>query len=227
MTNSMVGDDWIRLAVASNPVQKLPNGSFLSGPVRLSYPSLFVPKANRLNPAAEPTYEASLIFPPIANVQVLYTEIVPTVAAAYPGSVVNGQVFGVAFPFNDQAVPGPKGPKKGHNFTGLYLNAKNVKPVNVGLMTPAGFQVLTDQTRVYGGVWAICNFTLYASKAGVKRIAVGLNSVVIYGDDEPLGGAQALDPNTAFAGIKAGAPIAIPHTAFGGGGIDPAISALL
>jgi hypothetical protein len=217
MKDSMVGDAWITQAVQANPITQLDNGSFLSGPVRINYPSFFVPKANNLNPTEPPKYECTLLFPPIANVGLMFQAVTNIVAAAYPSCVQNGQIYGCALPFNDQGKPGKNGPKKGYTPGCVALNAKNLSPVRVGIMTPNGFVDVTDKSKVYSGVWGIVNFNFYATKTGPSRIAVGLNSVVIYGDDMPLGGAAPIDPNTAFAGIKAGAPISVPSGAFGSG----------
>jgi hypothetical protein len=217
MKNSMVGDAWIIEACRNNPITYQGDGRFRSCPVRLSYPDLFEAKTNRMDPSKPPKFSTAMLFPPhgVCDLSPLYQAAQQIGAAAYAENMYNGQLHGVEMPFTDQA---KKMQSAGYTPGCIYLNAKgNFKPRVVDV--PPAMNDIIDQRRVYPGVWAIVSFNFYATKPPHKRIAVGLDAVMIYGDDTPLGGAGQVDVQAAFGGVKSSAPIAVPMAAFGGAAV--------
>jgi len=77
-------------------------------------------------------------------------------------------------------------------------------------------QPLTDETRVYAGVWAIAIIRFFTYDKGVNRgVSTGLNGLMIVADDKQLGGG-GVDPQTAFGGVQIDAEVD-PAGMFSGG----------
>lgn len=59
---------------------------------------------------------------------------------------------------------------------------------------------IVDEEEIYSGVWAIVSVTFYAyDVSGNKGVAVGLNNVMKFKDDEHLGGRTSADSD--FGGV--------------------------
>jgi len=81
MRNSRIPDAWLQEAMRTNPFRRIvdkatgqPLGSLTTCPCRLSYPSIFQPEENRLNPGGKGKYKATLLFPPNADLTLLQQE---------------------------------------------------------------------------------------------------------------------------------------------------------
>jgi hypothetical protein len=87
----------------------------------------------------------------------------------------------------------------GYTEGGIYLSCNtDRKPPVVDVKG----QVVTDEDRVYPGVWAICTIRPFAYDAKVnKGVAFGLQSVMLIADDKNLGGGGE-DVSKAFAGVN-------------------------
>ena len=107
----------------------------------------------------------------------------------------------------------PKGPKlkspfkdqadmlryDGYNEGGVFLSpTSDRQPVVVD----ANGVVVTDSSRVYPGVWAVCTLRPYTYDKGVnKGTSFGLQSVMLVADDKNLGGGGESIAD-AFAGVS-------------------------
>ena len=210
MRNSSIGDAWIAEACQLNPVTNLGNGTFLTGPVRLSFPVLFTPKAytGPDGKTQAPKYSVSILFPPSANIAEMEACAVELAAAKWPESYAGGKLYGVPIPLRDQ---GERGNKEGYTPGLKFFNASaESKPLVYD--RPPAQTLVTLPSKVYAGMWAICNVRFYAAK-GAKRVAAGLNAVTLYADDTSLGGSG---PDEAairqqMSGIRAAGPIAVPN----------------
>lgn len=219
MKDSIVGDEWIRQTAMAYPVQRIidrttgqPTGDILTGPVRLSWASLFELPPQRQG-QSEPKFEATLMFTPFSDLSILKEEFNKACQTAFQQyfNPATGQYM-VQSPFRDQA---EKINYQGHT-PGLVMMAcrSKFKPPVIDVR----HNPIIDKSKVYAGVWAICAINPYTygiSPPQPKRgVAFGLQSVMIIGDDTQLGGG-APDPKVTFAGISPTAPIQRPNLANG------------
>jgi hypothetical protein len=211
MKDSIVGDAWIQQAVALNPIKHMGASTFLTCPVRLSFPELFTPKAYT-NPKTgitqKPKYAVSVIFPAFCDLTEMQAEIVRLGAAKWPESYKGGQLFSVKRPLRDQ---GERGNKEGYTPGLMFLNSSAERRPIVLDMPPAMLPV-TVPDKVYPGVWALVSLGFYCSNSGEKVIAAGLNGVTLYGDDKRFGGAGPSEAQIKdhFAGVRMGTPVTVP-----------------
>lgn len=213
MRDSIVGDEWIRQTVSAVPIQPCyddkgqPTGDYLTGPVRLAFASLFtLPAANAMN--QNPKFGSMLLFPPpsIVNFQPLYDEYYKVAAAKFADRYQNGQYYGIRSPFRDQ---GEKMKYGGFTPGSTFLTCTSkFKPPVVD----ARYNPIVDESKVYPGVWAICAVNGYSYHDQRNHgIAFGLQSVMIIGDDNALGGGPA-DPKQTFNKVQnVAAPIVRPE----------------
>lgn len=223
--DSLVGDAWIQATQAAVPIQFAKNDKgevttdVLTGPVRLSFEFLFdLPKVTPKN--QNPKHGSILIFPNNADLQILYNEFYRVAALNFADNYdpTTQQYIGIRSPFRNQL---EKGKFAGFQAGGVFMTctSKFKPPVVDAMRNP-----IVDRNKVYAGVWAICAINAYPYKEPTnKGIAFGLQSVMIIGDDQKLGGG-APDPNKTFAGVNVAAPIVAPHLAGSIGGMAPAPS---
>ena len=76
-----------------------------------------------------------------------------------------------------------------------YVNAKcNTRPGIIGKNKAP----IVDEDEIYSGVWAVVSITLFPyDVSGNKGIAVGLNNVMKFKDDESLGGRSSAESDFA------------------------------
>jgi hypothetical protein len=204
MRDSIVGDDWIARTAQAVPIQKVidpetqqPTGDFLTGPVRLMFPTLFhLPQPTEKSP--NPKYGATLLFTPYADFTLFYEEYYTIAGREFPDAynASTGQYYGLHSPFRDQ---GEKAKFNGFTPGCTFVNASTqFKPPIVDAQS----NPVLDESRAYPGVWAVCAVNMYAFKDPRKKgISFGLQSVMLIGDDQQAGGGGA-DPNTMFGGVK-------------------------
>lgn len=226
--NSIVGDEWIRAAVAACPPQRRIdpatnnwNGDILTGPVRLSFfgDSLFELPKPKPGQQSEPKFETHALFTPLTDFAIFYEEYYKMCAKEFPEYWNGSQYAGLQSPFRDQAeklkyagfTPG---------CTFMKLSSRYAPNVVDNRMNP-----IVDRKKVYPGIWAVCAVNVYAggkSNAMHKKgVSFGLQSVMIIGDDEKFGGAGP-DAKAQFAGVNITAPIARPDMSkFPPGGQPP------
>lgn len=206
--DSIVGDAWIQQTAANVPIQKVMgedgqwSGDLLTGPVRLAFDDLFeLPKVTAQN--QNPKYGCSILFTPLANLDVLYEEYYRICAESFQSyhDAASGQYYGLHSPFRDQAEKAKFG---GFTPGCIFMNVSSkYKPPIVDIRG----NPIVDPSKVYPGVWAICGINAYANlpdkQNPAKKVGVGfgLQSVMIIGDDTKFGGG-APDPNKTFAAAK-------------------------
>ena len=157
--DSQIGDEWIKAAVAANPIRIQPNGDGMptiqTGPVRLSFPFLLAPSQDRRmknGDLIQGKYETKLLFPPIVNFQPLREEYDRLCHKHWANAwdPANKRFYGLHNPFRDQVEI------RGAGFTpgGLFMTGKSGTDYPPAVLDTA-LQPITDASRVYGGVWAI------------------------------------------------------------------------
>jgi hypothetical protein len=222
MRNSIVGDNWIYQTAQQVPIQRVIDdkgqltGEILTGPVRLAFCDLFELPKRKPNMTGEfnPKFGTMALFSP------WYEQ--------FGGNILREEYYaGCAEKFADYYVP------EVQDYVGLHSPfRKQEEKIKFGGFTP-GLMFMTctskfkppivdvrgnpivDQAKVYPGVWAILSINRYTyNDVRKKGVAFGLQSVMIIGDDEPLGGGPA-DPNTSFAVARGNiaAPIVPPNIA--------------
>lgn len=226
MRDSIVGDDWIYRTTQAVPMQWVvdpktgqPTGDLLTGPVRLSFETLFtLPQPTKDTP--NPKYGSILLFSPWADFTLMEQEYYRLCGLKFPEHYdqQTQQYHGLHSPFRKQE----EKLKFGGFTPGLkFITATSkFKPPVVDIRG----NPIIDASKVYAGVWAICSVNVYHFIDPRKKgVSFGLQTVMIIGDDTPLAGGAA-DPNQAFGAVRAGiaAPIVPPNLARQMGGIAPA-----
>jgi hypothetical protein len=206
MKDSTLDQRWLAEMIQRNPPSKTANGNITTGPVRLAFPNIFKP-SDRKNDNGEPSgkYGATILFPFGVNLSLFDQEWNRVARQEFPKNWdANGRPVGLHSPFHDQ-IDKTVGVKTYAGFTpgAVYVNiSSNYKPQVVD----ANMNPIVDESRVYGGVWAIVSVNVYSyfpkkGQAGKTGVGFGLQSVVIIADDQKLGG-QGSDPRQDFAGIS-------------------------
>lgn len=225
MTDSVVGDKWIRDACLANPTVMLPGEARLisTGPVRLAFcDTLWEPKAPSNNPNGTPKFGTTALYTPFVDMNVFYAEYWRLCAekfASYWNPHLNGGQGGYAgleSPFHD-------GANKAHKFQGFtpglhYMaHTSKFKPRIVD-STPAKNDIL-DRSKVYAGAWALLVVNAYSYGISPpqpkKGISFGLQGVMLIGDDTNLATGGGIDPREAFANAKVQPPMVNPATLAG------------
>jgi len=216
MRDSIVGDAWIQQVAQQCPVQRLvnketgqPTGDYLTGPVRLSWISVFEPAKPRPGQTSEPKYQATLLFTPFVDTRPLFEEYNAILQRSFQSyyDARSGQFLGLESPFHDQAA---KARFSGYTPGLLTINTKSkFKPAIID----ARFNPIVDTKRVYPGVWAICSINAYPYGVNPpqpkKGVGFGLQSIMIIGDDTNIGEGGS-DPRETFSGVNVSAPIVRP-----------------
>lgn len=202
--DSRMSLDWLQRACAQNPVSKIMDdkgqftGNYLTGPVRLSFPNLFKKKAGTQAGARE-TFNVAVLMPPGQDKTVLDQAVTECAMQAFPDNkTAAGFVwYGLQSPFHDQAEKTLK--YEGYTPGAIYFNSSSeFKP----RIVDPNMNDIIDEARVYPGEWAMLAVNPYSYNNMKKGVSLGLQSVVIIGDDTNIGGGGQVDPRKAFAGIK-------------------------
>lgn len=198
MANTRMSDEWIKRAVGDNPIVLLDNGNYRTCPVRLSFPNIFhmsKPKKANINPS----YGANLLFPTCADLKPLEAAVVAVLKEKCPDALSTDprKKVKVKLPFLDQAdMLKYDGYTEGARY--IIATSKQNKPPVVDTRQ----QHVTDESKVYPGVWAICTVRPFWYDVDVnKGVSFGLQSVMIVADDESLGGGSE-NIADAFSGVK-------------------------
>jgi hypothetical protein len=221
MQNSRMPDEWVRDAVARNPVQKMANGNYRTCPVRLAFAHVVKPNPHAKNddgtPKDKPSYEVTALFPPGGLEQlnaVLWPDIIAALRADFPANfnAQTGQPFGLHCPpWRDQAEK-----QQYAGYTPGLPFARMTTQFKPQIVDPA-MNPIVDEGRVYAGVWAILAFNTFVFGKSPPRpkkgLSLGLQSVMIIADDEKLAGG-APDAAEQFAGVSVSAQFD-PGSAFG------------
>jgi hypothetical protein len=222
MTNSIVGDQWIRDNCANNPTVMMPGEGRLiwTGPVRLAFcDTLFEPKAPQGQPSATPKYSVCALYSPFTDMNVFYNEYYriagETFSDHYNANMNPPGYVGLENPFHDCV-------SKSHKFEGFtpglfYINhTSKFKPAIVDA-SPAK-NPITDRSKVYPGVWAIIVVNAYpygkSPPQPKKGVSFGLQAVMIIGDDQNLSGG-GVDPREVFKNANVKPPTINPASMAG------------
>lgn len=202
-------NDWIDRALKNNPCVDIGGGNFRTTVCRLSFPNLWE-RSRPIPPNTEGKFGANLVFPVGANLKILKD------AAAAVGQDKWGNRAGtmrLKHPFKDQAEMADR--YAGYEQGGEYIIATSAKTRPM-IVDPRN-QAITDESRVYPGVWAVAIIRPFAYEQTVnKGVAFGLQGVMLVSDDKQLGGG-GIDPGAAFGGVNVDAS----YNPAGAFGVDP------
>lgn len=223
MRGSIVGDRWIYDMCQQNPTQWITNekgertGDLLTGPVRLTFcDALFTAKPGmRSKPESETNpkkFGTGVLWPPYVDLapfwEAYYAVAAKDFADLYnPGTQ---QYYGLDNPIYDQ------GSKMKYDGYTAGCQAMNTTSQFKPPIVDSRGNPLTDESKVYAGVWAILAVNPYASGKNAPRKGprFGLQMVMIVGEDKPIAGGGVMDPKTAMKQIKVAAPAVINAAAF-------------
>jgi hypothetical protein len=215
MTNSKVGDPWVREICQNNPTVMLPGENRLisSGPVRLAFcDTLYDPKAPSNNPAGTPKYSVCALYSPFTDWAIYYAEYYricnEMFSDHYNPHLTPPGYSGLENPFHDCA-------HKSMKFEGFTPGLFYVNHTSKFQPSIVDYQKnpITDRSRVYPGVWAILVVNAYgygkSPPQPKKGVSFGLQAVMIIGDDTNLSGG-GVDPRQVFAHANVKPPIINP-----------------
>ena len=202
--DTKIDHDWLEKLIADNPCKVVidqktgqPNGNILTGPVRLSWTEpLWKPKKN---PKNEDVYSCTFLWPLGVDLTVLSQAVTQSGMVGFPENMT-GQGFvwhGLKTPFHDQA-------EKAHKYEGYlpgayYAAATTQFPPRI--VDPNMNDIVDVPKRCYPGALAIAAVNTYTYKNVNKGVSIGLQSLVIIGDDQNIGGGKGGNPQRDFAGI--------------------------
>lgn len=205
MKDSKMSEAWIVNNVARNPWQKTEDGFYRSCPLRIAFPHVFRPQEPDRKRKGEddgektPTYNLAGLLPPGGIEQVnsvLWPVWVEMCRKEFPNNWDSaGNQVGLNWPFYDcQLHADYKGYTPGLFYFGT---STQFRPQIVDVAN----NPITDEARVYSGVWGLITVNCYTYKNRKKGAAFGLQTLMIIGDDDPIsGGGQ--DIKKAFAGVN-------------------------
>jgi len=222
--DSIVGDAWIQEMCRINPVQRVigedgkPTGAILTGPVRLAFVALLQPeKKMKKDPNSATGFFTTLLWTPYSDLSIFWEEYYRVCAADFAQFYnATTQQYYVDNPIFDQ---GSKANYSGYTPGCWATNVSSqFKPPVVDMRG----NPITDQSKVYPGVWAVVAVNAYASGKNSPRKGprFGLSTVMIVGDDTPLAGGAA-DPRTTFKGVQVKPSAVAPTAAFAQAGATP------
>ena len=201
MNDSTLDPKFLAELIRANPPCERPNGIIFTGPVRLSFPNIFRP-GKPSQPGAEGKFGAALMFPLGADMSLFQRIWITKAREAFPRNWDGqGNPVGLHSPFHDQREKafGPK-PMPGYTPGAIVFNVSSKFQPQV---VDQQMNPITDESRVYPGVWAYAGLNTY--KYGPPQpksgIGFGLQTLMIIADDLKLAGGGAGNPAADFAGV--------------------------
>lgn len=192
--SSRVSEAWVKDLWDRYPCVKLDNGNIRTGAVRLSFPHLFTAQ-KAMEPGKPDKFTATCLFPAGADLSVLKAEASAVAKAKWPDAGAQGGPT-LHSPFRNQ---GEKLKFSGYVDGSVFITASGERRPPVVDLNVAP---ITDESKVYPGVWAFVTLRCFDFDAKVKKgVSFGLQSVMIIADDDNLGGGGS-DPNADFAGVS-------------------------
>lgn len=167
------------------PCREMSTGNIRTCPVRLSYPHLFKP-GKPIEEGQEPKHSAALLFPLGADITLLREAAKHVAVEAFGAKAAS---LRLSMPFRDQAEKAPAdGEPNGYVPGAVFFNVSSKQ--RPGIVGPDGAPV-TDESRVYPGVWALVTLRPFAYDRGVKKgVSFGLQNVQIIADGDRIGGGR-------------------------------------
>lgn len=210
MKDSKLDPNWLMRAAQSYPIRPSPADPtwFLTGPVRLNFTNILTTGKDKMEngQVKKGKFGATIMFLPNADLSLLKNAWLAKCRQDFPGhfNPQTGEMFGLHSPFHDQAEKafGAK-PYQGFTPGAQFINTSTqFKPGCVDAMG----QPITDEKRVYPGVWAFATLNLYTYGVNPpqpkKGVGFGLQSVMLIADDLRILGGGGSDPTKEFAGIS-------------------------
>jgi hypothetical protein len=205
MTYAMSASDmdpkWIEEMWAKFPCTKIvdqngvENGNFRTGPVRLSFLSVFE-RNKPVPPATVGKFSATGLFPPAADLAVLKAA---ASAAALPKWPTAGQVGGPTLhtPFRQQA---DKANLEGYTPGGIFITA--VADQRQPYVVDTRNVPITNKDEAQSGFWGFLVLRPFSFDAGLKKgVSFGLQGVMVIAKDRTFGGGGS-SPMADFAGVS-------------------------
>lgn len=178
---------------------------------RLSYPSLFKPRPNELNPEAAPKYEATLLFPKDLSIAVIKNAIKDAIAKEYPSGKLPNGFKGDIIKDGDDEKYAEKDGYPGH-WVVCFKSKYPPAVVSSEKLGNGNWRPITEDSReIYGGAWCRVAFRAYCydvkNNKGTsmsRGVSLDLASIQKLRDDEPFGNGPS-NPNDDFddAGVAA------------------------
>jgi len=160
-------------------ITKTESGNFRV-PGRISYPTVFTPKAQSDQPGAKLKYSCALLIPPGVDL----TEL-KAAATAKAKETLGAKAAGCKSPFLNPLEKGYDEEFKGWT---LLRMSSDMKPDIVG---PNPKDHIEEPREVYPGRWARISTNPYAyNKNGNKGVTFGLNNIQLLDHDEPIAGGR-------------------------------------
>lgn len=164
-----------------NPCRLLDSGNIRTCPVRLSFPYLFQ-KQEPMDPGGKAKYAATLLFPFLADLEVLRDECSRVAKAKWPDAFTKKGPT-LTSPFRDQ---GDKEKFIGYVPGAIFITASSERRVPV---VDTGMVPIVDEEEVYPGAWVIATLRAFAYDVKVKKgVSFGLQSIMKLANDTKLGG---------------------------------------
>jgi len=198
MADTDMTDEWIKKAVAANPIRVLDSGNILLCPTRGSFLNLFE-RSRPIPPATEGSYGGNLIFPTCADLSLLEKAVEDVLKEKCPDALSKDpkKRVKVKRPFKDQA---DMLKYDGYVEGGRFISATSRK--NKPTVVDAKQRIVTDDSLIYPGVWVVCTVRPFWYDMGVnKGVSFGLQSVMVVANDRNLGGGGE-NVAAAFAGVQ-------------------------
>ncbi len=167
--------------MSAQPQTKAPLTKVITGRARLSYVTLFVPRASE--DGGDPKYSVAVLIPKSDKVTVAKINAAVEAAKQAGAGLWGGKVpAGLKTPLRDGDTERDGDEYKGHWF--LNASSKN-KPGVVD----SNVQPVMDASEVYSGCYGRVSINFYPFNAkGNRGVAAGLQNVQKLDDGEPLSG---------------------------------------
>lgn len=185
------------MAKTKNSCVELPNGTYRTCEVRLSFPNLFKP-GKPMQEGAEGKYGATLLFPAGADLTLL-EEAARAAAEAKWGKDYEKitKKPGFRWGVRDQ---GERDEYDGYEAGAVFINATSQNKPQV---FDKYKETLVEESEIYPGVWGLALIRPFAyDKAGNRGIAFGLQGFMKLKDGESIGGQGKIDADKSFGDVE-------------------------
>lgn len=159
-----------------------PTGSCISPLFRFSFPYVFNPQEpNAENGLKVAKYSVTALFTELTDLS-LMRDLLMRAAAKKFGADQAAWPPNMKTPIRDQGEKKFEGFNPGSKMT-TFTSRQRPETLD------ASGKAVTDELRIYPGVWGRVSFNAFAyDKSGNRGVAFGLNNVQILRDDDPLAG---------------------------------------
>lgn len=201
MKDSDMDPKWIEDMWGKFPCQKVvdangaENGNFRTGPVRLSFLSVFE-RAKPVEAGKQGRFQATALFPPGADLTVLKEAATATALEKWPRA---GQADGPTLhtPFRRQD---EKANLEGYTPGGIFITA-SADQRQPYIVDSRGAPIVNPQDA-QSGFWGFLVLRPFSFDAGMKKgVSFGLQGLMVIAKDRTFGGGGG-DPAADFAGVQ-------------------------